>query len=405
MEQRTEFRLAHRESVGPEPTAPALLHFQYEPVLDGIRGIAVLVVMGFNLGWTWLSGGFFGVDMFFALSGFLITALLTKEWLNTGSISLRAFFVRRAFRLVPALVLVVCAIVLFSVLFQEPSKAIANGVLGASALLWCSNWLGVWNEWYASLPLGHTWSLGVEVQFYIIWALVCYCVLRRSRRGLPLLAVIALTGAILVFCWRMILWHRAAPWMEIYLRTDTRLDAILIGAFVAILCQLPRANLLGAIRCRPSLRAVIHVLALVAALVLIWTFSQVAIDGPFPYYGGFALAGLATATLILSSLAMPQSYLARFLALRPLVWFGKLSYSLYLWHVPVAGLLTARRLAGLGLPPFAIELLRFVVCVGLAALSFYLVERRFASLRARFRRAGDTPVEYSKDLNIRPCSV
>ena len=365
---------------------PSSSRLGYQPALDGIRGIAVIAVMGFNFGWPGFSGGFLGVDMFFALSGFLITSLLFEEGLNTGTIALRHFFWRRALRLYPGLVAVVGSVAVFSWAFQDYPKATANAMIAASALIWGSNWLGAADPVYASLPLGHTWSLGVEAQYYVLWGLVVCWVVGRGFHNRSRLLGVASVGAAAVCLWRFYLWFSGVDWEVLYLRTDTRLDAVLIGSAAAMVYR-AQADPSFHRGLSPTFRsAALPAMAGLAIVVLGFALTRSDVAGAFPYTGGFALVALCTVCLILYALAFPTTNLSRCLKCGPLVWMGTISYSLYLWHVPVAGLLSVERLAAFGLSHIAAQSVRFGISLLLAGLSFYLIEERFRSLKSRSRK-------------------
>ncbi|MGI8547896.1 MAG: acyltransferase family protein, partial [Gemmatimonadaceae bacterium] len=192
----------------------------YRPELDGLRAVAVLGVMVFHSGVA-LTGGFLGVDMFFVLSGFLITALLMEEWQTGGSISLRAFYARRAIRLLPAL-LGVLAVLWLAVLFLgdrfKTSPAIMLSTTGYT-LGYMANWVMALHldEW--PTPLGHFWSLAVEEQFYLIWPVLLVTALTlRAPRWLP---IAALSVAILAIgAWRAWLWRSGAGFDRVFYATD-----------------------------------------------------------------------------------------------------------------------------------------------------------------------------------------
>jgi peptidoglycan/LPS O-acetylase OafA/YrhL len=348
--------------------------------LDGIRCFAVLAVMAFHMGATYARGGSIGVDVFFVLSGFLITSLLVSERTRTGRVSLGRFYVRRALRLLPALVLVVLAMLLWSAVATMTAQGrhdLYHGVAGG--LLYISNWQAT-----DGLPLfaltNHLWSLSIEGQFYLVWPPVLLLLLRlRIPRLAVLLTVIggALASAVL----RFVLRSTGSSVERVYYGTDTRMDALLIGCALGLAAAwgwLPRGG-------RGALA--LQVGALVA---VVWLAGEVAFSSwrsSWTYHGGLVLVAVAAAVLVADVVARPQDPLARVLALPPLVALGRISYGLYLWHWPVYMVLNSSRLDLDWLPT---QVIRVAVTVALATASYLLVEVRFQRLRYRFgaRSAG-----------------
>ena len=215
--------------------------------LDGLRAVAVALVLGFHFGVGWLGGGFFGVDVFYVLSGFLITGLLLAEYERRERIGLGAFWLRRARRLLPALLLVLVAVTLM-VRFAEPAGAYP-GYRGAamSALFYVSNWwqIATSGNYFVSTgavsPLTHTWSLAVEEQFYLVWPLVVLAVLHVAgpfRRGVRVLLGVAAVGAVASAVEMAALYHPGANTTRIYFGTDTHAQSVLVGAVLACLLTL-----------------------------------------------------------------------------------------------------------------------------------------------------------------------
>ena len=234
---------------GGADRVPRLAH---RPALDGLRGAAVLSVLLYHTGV--LRGGWIGVDTFFVLSGYLITSLLLAEHDRTGGIALRAFWGRRARRLLPALFLLLAGVGLFGALVAtaEARSVIRQDLWGA--LTYGSNWLdivrgsGYWQTFAQPSPLAHIWSLAIEEQFYVVWPLVAWWALRRG--GARRLATVAAAGAVVLAAWAIGLAWAHASVDRIYLGTDTRAPALLLGAT------------LGALRvgtARPGLRRIAHV--------------------------------------------------------------------------------------------------------------------------------------------------
>jgi len=362
--------------------------------LDGLRAVAVLLVLGFHFGVGGLGGGFFGVDVFYVLSGFLITGLLLAEYERRDRIGLGTFWLRRARRLLPALLLVLVAVTLM-VRFAEPAGTYP-GFRGAalSALFYVSNWWQVATSGNyfvatgATSPLTHTWSLAVEEQFYLVWPLVVLGVLHLAgsfRRGVRAVLAVAAVGAVASAVEMAALFHPGGNTTRIYFGTDTHAQSVLVGAVLACLLTLV-ARRQGASGMAPLARAgavriVLTVAGLVGGLVVLLAARRLDGASSAAYRGGFLLVALCSAVAIAAVVTVPRGPLARLLSIAPLVWLGTLSYGIYLWHFPVAVYLDAGRT---GLHGPALLALRTGVTVAVAAASFYLVERPV--LEGRFWR-------------------
>lgn len=362
--------------------SPNIPRLGRQPALDGIRGVAVLVVLGHNLGWNWLPGGFFGVDMFFALSGFLITTLLLEEHSRTGRISLGRFFVRRGLRLYPALVVLVAFSVASVFVLHPPVETPRVTLMAVSVLGYFSNWVLALDPRAWAGGMGHTWSLAIEVHFYILWALIIVAVTRRRGADLWLLGALAFTIALTSGLWRAAAWMMGWEASYLYADTDARLDSVFLGAGAALLrlghFNDPQASPLQYFD-RWTIRS-FETAGIAVLATMIYTVHQ---NAPTAYLGGFGVAGGATAVLILTTQLSPYSLVAKAASLRVLAWFGVVSYSIYLWHVPAGKILPAARFASLGLPPVAVEILRAAIVVLIAAGSYYGIERYFLRLKNR----------------------
>lgn len=345
----------------------------------------MIVVVLFHLCRAWPEGGFLGVDIFFALSGFLITTLLLQEARRTGDISLRSFAVRRALRLYPALVAIAGVSLAYSIL-ARPDIAPLRHILNTSAvLLYVANFEQIADStgWFGGLP--HTWSLAIEVHFYLLWSLTVAWVVRRNARPARQLLLIALGTAAASWLWRVHLWHDGAVWLRLYLGTDTRLDGLFLGSAAACwrfgVAAAPRAadgRIAGGLTALGAFGVILALVSLVP-----WQ------EGGFPHWVGFAAAGAATSLLILVVVDSPNSIAARALGNPVFAWFGRISYSLYLWHVPVLKALSSERLEARGVPMLAAESIRVALCVVVALGSYYVVERGAMALGSRLlkRRA------------------
>ncbi|HEY7942582.1 MAG TPA: acyltransferase family protein [Candidatus Limnocylindrales bacterium] len=345
----------------------------YQPALDGIRALAVLAVLLYHSGYTWMSGGFLGVDVFFVLSGFLITSLLLGEWSVRSTISLPAFYQRRARRLLPALFALLIGVCLVSALFIPDELGRLRGEV-AGALTYVTNWYLILQQtsYFQALgrpsPLQHLWSLAVEEQYYVVWPVLLLLLLRlvRGRRGL-LFGLIA-AAAVLSTAEMWVLFEPFSDPSRVYFGTDTRAATLLVGSALAVIW---RPDALA--RSLPLGRQVALEIVTAASLVVVVAFTVLTdAYGDFLYHGGFLLVAVAAAVLI-AAVTHPAARFGRTVLGHPVLrWFGVRSYAIYLWHWPLfvitrPGLDTAWD----GLP---LLVLRLVATVALADLSYRLVE-------------------------------
>jgi peptidoglycan/LPS O-acetylase OafA/YrhL len=336
---------------------------QYEPALDGVRGVAVLSVLVFHALPTIISGGFLGVDIFFALSGYLITGLLLSEYEKKGSIDVKQFFAKRWFRLMPALlaVLLVYGIALW--LFSPTATLKNQGVDILAALFYATNWVRV-STLNAPTDLGHTWSLAVEAQFYLVWPFLLWELLRTLGIGFRLLLVIV-AMALLSAGVRWLLLSQGADVSRVYNGSDVRAETLMWGAALAAWLKLRPVG-------RPSGEGS-RVLGGVAWLAVVGIFVlivQAQWLSSLYYQFGITIISWLTIFLIWYLHWEEKSYLRKLFEQQWLVWVGSVSYGLYLWHFPVYQVLQFWGLAdgyllGVGL----------TVSIALAALSFYQMER------------------------------
>nr|WP_296069278.1 acyltransferase family protein [uncultured Actinoplanes sp.] len=329
---------------------------RYSPALDGLRALAVTAVVLFHAGVGGVAGGFLGVDTFFVLSGFLITSLLLHERLAHGRIDLRRFWTRRARRLLPALMVMLLATVIAGRYLLDTD---ALGLLRTdawAALGYVANWRMIFRgtgyvaATAAPSPLQHTWSLGIEEQFYLIWPLLVVAVLARRR----LLIVVCAAGAVASQAACALL-YRPDDIARAYYGTDSRAQALLIGAAVAVLpLRIPA------------------VLGPVGAAVTLALWHVADDQAAWLYQGGLTVAAVATALMIAQIKTGPGGVLPRLLAMPPLVWLGRISYGVYLWHWPVFTFVTAD---ATGLPRWPLLAVRLAGTLGVAVLSYVLIEQ------------------------------
>ncbi len=373
---------AHGPGLTDRPSATGKARIS---ALDGLRAFALLIIMGYHFGVGWLQGGFFSLDIFYVLSGYLITGLLLSEYARKGRIVLSAFWLRRARRLLPALLIVLVAVTVM-VRFAEPAGLYPDFRMSAlSALFYFSNWwqIAASSNYFVATgavsPLTHTWSLAVEEQFYLVWPLVTLAVLHLSRtiaRGVRALLVVSVAGAIASALEMALSYSPTANTTRLYFGTDTHAQSILIGATLACvltMVQQHRGNQgMAPVATTKAARWALVALGLAGlAGTLTLTYSLQGLD-PFDYQGGFTLSALSAAAVIIGAVCVPTGPLARVLSLRVLVWIGTVSYGAYLWHYPVFVYLDYDRT---GLTGTGLLAVRFAVTFALAAASFYLVER------------------------------
>ncbi len=361
------------------------------PALDGVRALAVALVLADHGGIPGVPGGFIGVDVFFVLSGFLITSLLLDELGRTGRIDLPGFWVRRARRLLPALIVMAMAVVVLRQLF--PSGAIAAVRDDAvAAFFWVANWVFVFRhtdyfkQGDAPSPLQHTWSLAVEEQYYVVWPLVLVAVavvlawLSRRRPNRPSLRTVrwvvfglaaagtaasAIAASVLV---------SDASLNRVYFGTDTRVQALLVGAAASALLvgdwsSLTRYSMLLRSRWAGWVAQVLPVIGL-GTLAAAAHFATGSVR---EFRAGLLIVVAVAAVLVVAPVALQQRGLvARVLAIPPLVWLGMISYGVYLWHWPIFLALNGERTGLTGMPLFAI---RAVATVAVAAASWWLIEQ------------------------------
>ena len=336
----------------------------YRPFLDGLRALAVAAVVVYHLDSGWLPGGYLGVDVFFVLSGYLITGLLVAEHEHRGRVDLPAFWARRARRLLPALcVLLIVVMIGLRIGGDELALASARGDF-LSALFYVANWhftlsgQSYFQQYTAISPLRHTWSLGIEEQFYLLWPLVTWLVLQRWGR--VRLGIIAAALALASFVLMAGLYDGADP-SRAYYGTDTRIGQLLIGAILALVLAGPS---------RERLLRIARPLAIPALLGLLAAMTWLA-DGSAIYYGpGAAAVGLAVALLIAGLEA--GSPLIRVLSFRPVVGLGLISYGVYLWHFPVIQFVGGSLAPTSGILPAGVAVF---ITLTVSAVSFVVLER------------------------------
>jgi peptidoglycan/LPS O-acetylase OafA/YrhL len=347
----------------------------HEPALDGLRGLAVAAVVVFHLGH--LRGGFLGVDLFFVLSGFLITSLLLNEHRRRGGIDLPHFWSRRARRLLPALFLLLAGVGLLLVLFATGGERARARGDALSTVGYVANWhrvfsdLGYWDIFGNPSPLDHMWSLAIEEQFYVLWPVLVLLVLRRH--GTRALGWVVAAGAAASFG-VLAFYYAPGDTNRAYYGTDSRIGPTLLGAGLALVVA-GRARRAAPPRAAADLAAV-AALAVMAA-------SAVAVDGQASWYyrGGLVVFAAATTLVIAVVTGGPPGSVAKALSVRPLAALGVISYGVYLWHWPVIVYLGPERV---GVDGWQLAAVQIGATLALSIASFVLVERpiRRGALRA-----------------------
>jgi peptidoglycan/LPS O-acetylase OafA/YrhL len=341
---------------------------KHRPALDGIRAIAITLVVCIHAFHTPV-GGHFGVDVFFVLSGFLITSMLAAEHGGTGTIAVRSFYVRRARRLLPAL-FVLLAVFLVVRLWLGSAHEHWNDALAVGAgIAYCMNFVAAFAPGFLLHPgthaLTHLWSLATEEQFYLVWPLALVLLLRFAPRRAALVILAVCVGSAL---WRIALVESYSR-DRVYFALDTRLDGLLLGSVVGLLWVngLLPAFLRSAARRRTLLAA--------AAVPTLAAFTTV-VYGTSTWAVALVAVNLASALLVLEVVLAEDAPVARLLQLAPIAYLGRISYSLYLWHVPLFEAYIPGRAS-----TFRI-LLAIAAALGAAVTSYHVIEKPFRRRRA-----------------------
>jgi peptidoglycan/LPS O-acetylase OafA/YrhL len=365
------------------PRCTAAGEFGYRRWLDGLRGVAILLVLICHM--NILRGGFLGVDLFFVLSGFLITSLLVHEWERIGSISLTRFYARRALRLLPAfwVLLVIC---LVASQYLPPTWAALRRKEILVAACYVTNWPLLH---HATLSMfGHTWSLSIEEQFYLIWPPLLYGLL-RSGLGRRSIIGLVIAGMIATALHR---WHLAvgrdltaftnfAYMFRLYTGLDTRADALLAGCLVGLLTSwdlVPRS---------PRWVSAYGTAALVATAFVGYLIATLPDSSQSRLYCGlFSAIEVSLAVILLRLVISPPRQVLAVLESRALVGTGRISYALYLFHLPII-LCLASDGGGLSLKGLLVAWLSFAAAI----CSYFLIEQPFLRLKGRLRRPDRSP--------------
>ncbi|MHB1711840.1 MAG: acyltransferase family protein [Acidimicrobiales bacterium] len=395
------------------------MSFGFIPALDGLRAVAVLGVMMYHGGVPFLSGGFLTIDVFFVLSGFLITSLLLGEWSKRMTIQLRQFWARRARRLLPALLVMLLAVAVFAKLLAAPGEFTNLRLDILSTLFYVANWHFIFagtNYFTRSAhtsPLQPMWSLSIEEQFYVVWPLVVLVMLRlgrklrASRRLWPLFAT-AVIGAVASVLDMGLLYTGPSSVMRVYEGTDTRVQDLLVGAALAVGMAiwaqhrrvLPEPARRGDSSSRvpapasrkelqrqrhaPSIKPIgaweitgnrsrkaLAVLGWAAIGIFAYLWSHLSVPGRFLFEGGYLLVAAGVAVVIFVAVTNQAGSVSKVLSNPVFRYVGKISYGAYLWHFPIFAALSASDLHLIGYP---LVVIRIGVTLLVASASFQLVE-------------------------------
>jgi peptidoglycan/LPS O-acetylase OafA/YrhL len=362
------------------PPRQAISRVPYLPGLDGMRALAVVAVMLYHTNNGWLPGGFIGVEVFFVISGYLITLLLIGEHEKTGHIDLRQFWIRRARRLLPALFLMMAMLMVYSAIFERDTLGKLRGDVLAG-IGYITNWYHIWvGAGYTAsadfAPLRHLWSLAVEEQFYLVWPLVMIALIGLGRRRLPDISRWLVLAAIAIAVIVGVMFHpgristpeitpnaywevgsRSISKMDtLYLSTITRSTGLLVGAAFAMLWR-PVAVMRGPLRRRGRELDVIAVVGLAGLGAAAWYLHVIVQDGPradpWLFRGGFLAVDVAT-VMVIAAVTHQGAAAGPLLGNPVLNWIGTRSYGLYLYHWPIyqiirttaGGTLTGAEFAG-----------------------------------------------------------
>ncbi|MCU0598042.1 MAG: acyltransferase [Desulfobacterales bacterium] len=350
--------------------------FDYMPALDGMRGIAILLVMLFHANEQFFKGCFIGVDIFFVLSGFLITVLLMKEYDNRKSISFKNFYLRRVLRIAPALFFLLIIYCGMSIVFLGKQKAISN-LIDASIVI---SFMANWSRAFGIHPpdfLGHTWSLSIEEQFYILWP-ITLSVLLNNINSKKVIAVFVFLIALSSWALRIYLVYQGAPIKRIYNGLDTRADALLIGCVLGIMLSSDVFS--DTVEKKLSK----FLFFITPSAIVFFVFVSVCMDwkNKQMYYWIYFIIEMCASFLILDLFVNKKSMIRSILSMKWLVWIGSISYGLYLWHYPIF-----RLMKSLDFEFTAIFTIGTILAFMFSIFSFYTIEKPFLRLKKKLRHS------------------
>lgn len=350
---------------------------KYLPSIDSLRAIAVIAVIIYHIDANYLPGGFLGVDLFFVLSGYLISSLIIKEYKSTGTVNLYNFYVRRARRLLPAVYFMITVVLIIITLFNGVllKKSYLDALFG---YIYSSNWwyifhkLDYFDSFGSQSPFKHLWSLAIEEQFYMFFPLIFLIFNRKSKSNngnskLNKNFIYVVLSLILVSLIAHILLFDINNINRIYFGTDTRAFSLLVGVVGAILYPMDRLSE----RTTKKDNMIYSIVSLVSILVLIGIMINTSEYNTWLYRGGFLLVAIIGLIIIISS-GRQYTFMSKLLSFKPLVFIGKISYSLYLWHFPI--LVVTTPVSEIGNPNLFYVTLRIVLIFLVATGSYMFVE-------------------------------
>ncbi|MSO16704.1 MAG: acyltransferase [Candidatus Planktophila sp.] len=349
---------------------------QYIPAIDGLRALAVIAVMLYHLGFTWIPGGFLGVDLFFVISGYVITRLLLDSIEQSGGLDLRGFYLARARRLLPALIFTVTTTTIaIGIWAPDTIKRLLTDM--PFSLTGTMNWWLVarHQDYFESIGrpplLQHTWSLAVEAQFYLLWPLILFFILKRlGKRRIPIAALViaAASGITLLLVSFSLDASNASKVSHVYFGTDTHSIGLFLGAALAV-SWIPQNFTINVSK---KAQDFIDGIGVFGFIGIIATFLLIDETKPTLYKIAFPLAGLFGASIIMS-VVHPASRFAPILQNRILVWIGQRSYAMYLWHWIIFQV--TRPSVDLAGQMWALYALRILIVFALADISLRYVEQ------------------------------
>lgn len=355
---------------------------RYITGFDGIRTIAVIGVILYHLFPKIMRGGYLGVPIFFAVSGYLITDLLRQEWLQTETIDVKGFYIRRMKRLYPGLVAMLIAASTYILLFQRDLLNNLRSVV-ASSVLYYNNWWQIFrgfsyfDGFATQAPFTHIWSLAVEAQNYLIWPLL-FIVLKKyvkhSGKIFGIIMALAIGSGILM----AILYTPGADPTRVYYGTDTRLFSILMGSGLAFVWPSYRLKEEIPIKAKTLLNGV----GIFSLVVLLLSFLFLADHLIFIYYGGMFIVSIF-ATILVAVTAHPGADLNRWLTNPVFTWFGKRSYGIYLYQFPVMIFYEAK-IQNLSDHVFLHSLIEIALILGISELSYRFIEKPLGKFYYRY---------------------
>ena len=350
---------------------------KYLPSIDSLRAIAVIAVIIYHIDANYLPGGFLGVDLFFVLSGYLISSLIIKEYKNTGTVNLYNFYVRRARRLLPAVYFMITVILIIITLFNGVllKKSYLDALFG---YIYSSNWwyifhkLDYFDSFGSQSPFKHLWSLAIEEQFYMFFPLIFLIFNRKSKANngnnkLNKNFIYVVLSLILVSLIAHILLFDINNINRIYFGTDTRAFSLLVGVVGAILYPMDKLSE----RTTKKDNITYSIVSLVSILVLIGIMITTSEYTTWLYRGGFLLVAIIGLIIIISS-GRQYTIMSKLLSFKPFVFIGKISYSLYLWHFPI--LVVTTPVSEIGNPNLFYVTLRIILIFLVATGSYMFVE-------------------------------